>query len=169
MSDRDQLACGNKKKQTRGDYRCILGHTDRCILLPGPHRRHCSCRHGLYSRRCLFRIYHHGIHCHICIWRNSKLWVSLWIKKIKRITKKNYPEFPNFLPESSMVQYFTNPIETWIYEASIDFIFTFVPVESGRTHTSVVLEVDALTGSTILTGFSQTSITLPHYFWIWGA
>lgn len=90
-------------------------------------------------------------------------------KKIRRITKKNYPEFPNFLPESSMVQYFTNPIETWIYEASIDFIFTFVPVESGRTHTSVVLEVDALTGSTILTGYSLTSITLPHYFWIWGA
>ena len=93
------------KKQTRGDYQCILGHTDRCILLPGQHRRHCSCRHGLYSRRCLFRIYHHGIHCHICIWRNSKLWVSLWIKKNFKNHKEKLPRVPQFL--------------TWIFHGPI--------------------------------------------------
>ena len=94
---------------------------------------------------------------------------SVYRYKNKKNHKQKCAEFSNFLPESSMVQYFTNPIETWIYEASIDFVFTFVPVESGRTHTSVVLEVNALTGSTILTGFSLTSITFPHHFWIWGA
>lgn len=67
-----------------------------------------------------------------------------------------------------MVQNFTSTIKTRIYEAGVDFVLTLVSVESCWTFTGVVLEVDGLTGSSILAGLSLTCITFSHHLRIRG-
>lgn len=82
--------------------------------------------------------------------------------KLKKI------DLSDFLPKSSMVQNFTSTIKTRIDEAGVYFVLTLVSVESCRTFTGVVLEVDALTGSSILAGLSLTGITFSHHLRIRG-
>lgn len=71
--------------------------------------------------------------------------------------------------ESSVVQNFTSTIKTRIDEAGVDFVLTLVSVESCRTFTGVVLEVHALTGSSVLAGLSLTGITFSHHLRIRGS
>lgn len=67
MSDYCRYRNCTEKQQSGLPYLCNLDHIDRCNPLQGQCRNHCSYRHGLYSRQCLFHIGHPGTHCYTCI------------------------------------------------------------------------------------------------------